>query len=115
MTELPSPRSTLKVKSVVKMTFDFKSILFILKISFRMLSILVASIFLKKTGYYGVLIYFSLSLSYFLVQTLKKQIYSVTTHEHVMTGNKRRLYFLLTLAGVQPILMWLLTYHIAVW
>ncbi|CAL8081059.1 unnamed protein product [Orchesella dallaii] len=80
-----------------------------------MLSILIASLFLKKTGYYAVLLYFSLSLSFFLVQTLKKQIYSVTTHEHVMTGNKRRLYFLLALAGVQPVLMGLLTYHLAVW
>ncbi|OXA42752.1 Protein YIF1B-B [Folsomia candida] len=50
-----------------------------------------------------------------LIRTLKKQIYSVTTHEHVMSGNKRRLYFLLTLAGVQPLLMWWLTYHLTKW
>jgi hypothetical protein len=47
------------------------------------------------------------------VRTLKKQIYSVTTHEHVVPGNKRRLYFLLSLAAVQPLLIFWLTNHLS--
>jgi len=80
-----------------------------------MIFILSTALLLGKMGYYCALGYFSLSLSVFLVRTLKKQIYSVTTHEHVISGNKRRLYYLLTLAGVQPVLMWWLTYHLTIW
>jgi hypothetical protein len=80
-----------------------------------MIFVLVACAILSKTGYYAALLYFSLSLSVFLIRTLKVQIYSVTTHEHVTSGNKRRLYFLLTLAGVQPLLIWWLTYHLTMW
>jgi len=80
-----------------------------------MILVLVSCMLGGKTAYYAALGYFGLTLIVFLIRTLKVQIYSVTSHEHVVGGNKRRLYLLLSLACVQPILMWWLTYHLSKW
>jgi len=80
-----------------------------------MIFILVVTAFAGKTGFYSSLLYTSLALVVFLIRTLKVQIYSVTSHEHVIPGNKRRLYLLLSLACVQPFMMWWLTYHLTKW
>jgi hypothetical protein len=60
------------------------------------------------------------ALAFFLVRTLKAQVLvevntQPTTYygDAVPTsGNKRRLYFLLFVAGVQPILSWWLSFHL---
>lgn len=80
-----------------------------------MIFVLISCIVLSKPGYYAALGYFSLSLSVFLIRTLKVQINNITSHDQVLTGNKRRAYFMLTLTGIQPVLMWVLTYHLTQW
>ncbi|XP_069681617.1 protein YIF1B-A isoform X2 [Periplaneta americana] len=76
------------------------------------------SLVFHKTGYYIGLIYCSISLAFFLVRTLKVQILPVgsSPHHHDPyihnSGNKRRLYILLFVAGIQPLLMWWLSFHL---
>lgn len=84
------------------------------------LSILLSVLF-AKTGYFCSIIYCGLALAFFLVRTLKAQVLpegeanqeqyyggqSNSTH-----GSKRRLYFLLFVAIMQPILSWWLTFHL---
>jgi hypothetical protein len=82
-------------------------------------SILV-SLIGAKTAYYSCLVYVNFALAFFLVRTLKAQVLvevntQPTTYygDAVPTsGNKRRLYFLLFVAGVQPILSWWLSFHL---
>lgn len=85
-------------------------------------SVLTSLIFFKL-GYYISLIYFSVSLSFFLIRTLKIKILPVNSspadpysmqqqRHHHQGGDKRRLYLLLFIAGVQPVLMWWLSYHL---
>jgi len=79
---------------------------------------ILLSILFHKTGYYAGLIYCSVSLAFFLVRTLKVQILPVSSsphhHDPYMhnTGNKRRMYLLLFVAGIQPVLMWWLSFHL---
>ncbi|XP_067015652.1 protein YIF1B isoform X2 [Anabrus simplex] len=84
------------------------------------LAVLLNLVF-QKTGYYIGLIYCGISLAFFLVRTLKVQVLpeSHSVHQHdpygggsISTGNKRRLYFLLFVAGIQPLLMWWLSAHL---
>lgn len=84
---------------------------------------IIISIFLSlifaKSGYYIGITYCSLALAFFLVRTLKAQVlpesepsqdhYYGAHHSH---GAKRRLYFLLFVAVMQPILSWWLTFHL---
>ncbi|KAK6621505.1 hypothetical protein RUM44_001312 [Polyplax serrata] len=84
----------------------------------------LSSLVFFRVGYYLTLIYFSVSLSFFLIRTLKVKIlpvnvapndpYSMQQHQQNQyhTGEKRRLYLLLFISGVQPFLMWWLSYHL---
>lgn len=83
------------------------------------ISVLV-SIIGAKTAYYCCLIYVSFALAFFLVRTLKAQVLVETNTQPASyygdpvptRGNKRRLYFLLFVAGVQPVLSWWLSFHL---
>lgn len=103
----------------------------------------LTSMVFYRLGYYLALLYFSVSLSFFLVRgktfrpprkcfmvsscvffiqirTLKVKILPVNTTpgdpysvqpQHV-GGDKRRMYLLLFIVGVQPFLIWWLSYHL---
>lgn len=87
-----------------------------------MIFAVLISLLFEKTGYYVGLIYFSLALSFFLVRTLKWQVLAEVTAvgpetynpsvSSTTAGNKRRLYFLLFVAGIQPFIMWFLSSHL---
>ncbi|XP_054011225.1 protein YIF1B isoform X1 [Hylaeus anthracinus] len=72
---------------------------------------LLASLVFRKLGYYIVLLYFSGSLAFFLMRSLKLRVIPQTHSSYTASGNKRRLYFILFVAGIQPVLMWWLSYH----
>lgn len=72
-----------------------------------------------RTGYYCALSYSNLALAFFIVRSLKLAVLTESSQEtsyygsgSVTTGHKRRLYFLLFVAGVQPLLSWWLSYHL---
>ncbi|KAL0269526.1 UNVERIFIED_CONTAM: hypothetical protein PYX00_007229 [Menopon gallinae] len=80
----------------------------------------LTSMVFYRFGYYLALIYFSISLSFFLIRTLKVKILPVNTTpadpysvqpQHV-GGDKRRMYLLLFIVGVQPCLIWWMSYHL---
>lgn len=73
---------------------------------------LLASLVFKKFGYYSVLLYFSVSLGFFLLRSLKLRVIPEGHSSYSATGNKRRLYFILFVAGIQPLLMWWLSFHL---
>lgn len=70
----------------------------------------LTSLLFRKTGYYMVLLYYSVSLAFFLIRSLKLRV--IPEGHYSAVGNKRRLYFILFVAGIQPILMWWLSYHL---
>ncbi|XP_011695837.1 PREDICTED: protein YIF1B [Wasmannia auropunctata] len=72
---------------------------------------LLISLLFRKFGYYVMLLYFSASLAVFLMRSLKLRVIP-QGHSYTASGNKRRLYFILSLAGMQPVLMWWLSYHL---
>ncbi|KAF9807119.1 hypothetical protein SFRURICE_018542 [Spodoptera frugiperda] len=104
-----------------------------------MIGSLLASLMLGRTGYYCSLVYTSFALSYFLVKTLRLQVlsgshaseaaaapaygygagayganpYADSWSKPAAGGSKRRVYFLLFVALMQPLLSWWLTYHLA--
>lgn len=73
-----------------------------------------------RSGYYSCLIYTNLALAFFLVRSLKVQVLTETSVQETSyygaqqpsAGHKRRLYFLLFVAAVQPFLSWWLSYHL---
>lgn len=72
-----------------------------------------------RTGYYSCLIYSNVALAFFIVRSLKIAVLTESSQEtsyygspQTTTGHKRRLYFLLFVAGVQPLLSWWLSYHL---
>ncbi|XP_044264912.1 protein YIF1B [Tribolium madens] len=73
-----------------------------------------------KTAYYCCLVYVNFALAFFLVRTLKAQVLVESNTQPTSyygdvvppTGNKRRLYFLLFVAAVQPVLSWWLSFHL---
>lgn len=73
--------------------------------------ILVSLIF-RRFGFYSVLAYFSVSLAFFLVRSLKLRVIPQGQSSYTASGNKRRLYFILFVAAAQPFLMWWLSYHL---
>lgn len=73
---------------------------------------LLLSLLFRKFGYYVMLLYFSVSLAVFLMRSLKLRVIPQGHSSYTASGNKRRLYFILFLAGIQPILMWWLSYHL---
>ncbi|XP_022188136.2 protein YIF1B [Nilaparvata lugens] len=88
------------------------------------------SLLFQKTGYYVALVYSSFALAFFIMRTLKWQVLTEVdpvnsgnefsspdsySHQNMharLTGHKRRLYFLVSVAGVQPLLMWWLSSHL---
>ncbi|XP_071877067.1 yip1d-interacting factor 1 isoform X1 [Bombus fervidus] len=72
---------------------------------------LLVSLLFRKFGYYIVLLYFSASLGFFLIRSLKLRVIPQNS-PYTASGNKRRLYFILFVAGIQPVLMWWLSYHL---
>lgn len=74
---------------------------------------LLAGLVMDSLGYYCVLAYCSLSLVVFMFRTLRWQVQgSGGTMEAYSVGNKRRLYLLLFMSGLQPLMMWWLTRHL---
>lgn len=73
---------------------------------------LLTSLLFRKFGYYVMLLYFSVSLAFFLMRSLKLRVIPQGHTSYTASGNKRRLYFILFLAGIQPLLMWWLSYHL---
>ncbi|XP_058058417.1 protein YIF1B-A [Anopheles bellator] len=91
-------------------------------------SIVAASILLKRMGYYIALIYSSAMLALFLLRTMKAKVLAEPTHaaasvgyepygqqqnDH-QAGRKRKLYFLFMVTGLQPVLAFWLTVHLIV-
>ncbi|XP_012526834.1 protein YIF1B-A [Monomorium pharaonis] len=72
---------------------------------------LLISLLFRKFGYFVMLLYFSVSLGIFLMRSLKLRVIP-QGHSYTASGNKRRLYFILSLACVQPLLMWWLSYYL---
>ncbi|XP_012255301.2 protein YIF1B-A [Athalia rosae] len=72
---------------------------------------LLTSLAFQRFGYYIVLVYFSISLAFFLVRSLKLRVIPEGHSSYSASGNKRRLYFILFVAALQPILMWWLSSH----
>ncbi|XP_017888042.1 protein YIF1B [Ceratina calcarata] len=73
---------------------------------------LLISLALRKFGYYMVWLYFSASLAFFLMRSLKIRVVPQSHSSYTASGHKRRLYFILFVAGIQPVLMWWLSYHL---
>lgn len=67
---------------------------------------LLVSLLFRKFGYYIVWLYTSVSLAFFLIRSLKLKVIPQNQGAYTASGNKRRLYFILFVAGIQPILMW---------
>ncbi|XP_046434827.1 protein YIF1B-B isoform X1 [Neodiprion virginianus] len=73
---------------------------------------LLVSLPFQRFGYYVVLAYFSVSLAFFLVRSLKLRVIPEGHSSYSASGNKRRLYFILFVATIQPVLMWWLSSHL---
>ncbi|KAK2709609.1 protein YIF1A-like [Artemia franciscana] len=76
-----------------------------------MIAILLASFVFSSSGYTIAWIFYSASLMFFLVRSLKGR---VQLHDDRSYGTKRSIYLLLFMAGIQPLLMWWMTRHLAV-
>ncbi|XP_015584843.1 protein YIF1B-B isoform X2 [Cephus cinctus] len=70
------------------------------------------SLIFQQLGYYVVLLYFSISLAFFLIRSLKLRVIPEGHSSYTASGNKRRLYFILFIASIQPLLMWWLSFHL---
>lgn len=91
---------------------------------YKFVGIIVSILFslLGTSGaYYAMLAYTNLALAFFLVRTLKVKVLPETSGqanyyggEQPSSGNKRRMYFLLFVAAVQPLLSWWLSFHLLV-
>ncbi|XP_065832476.1 protein YIF1B-B-like [Oscarella lobularis] len=77
-----------------------------------MISILIAGLLIGNQGYYGLLIWKSITLAYFLSRTLSRIILPATSTDGVARVGKRRNLLLIIVAFVQPLFMWWLTSNI---
>nr|CAG4634975.1 EOG090X0ATU [Alona affinis] len=92
--------------------------------SYKYVGMIVAIIvsFMMPSAYHFALIYVSLALMFFLVRSLKVQVLPESSPQQQDPyathsggdGSKRRTYLLLFMAGIQPVLIWWLTRHLAV-
>ncbi|XP_043273586.1 protein YIF1B isoform X2 [Venturia canescens] len=73
---------------------------------------LLFSLVFRRIGYYAVLCYYGVSLATFLTRSLKLRVVPEGHTSYTASGNKRRLYFILFVAFIQPLLMWWLSYHL---
>jgi hypothetical protein len=78
-----------------------------------MIVVLLGGLAFQSTGYYVTLLWMTLSIAFFLVRSLKLAIMPHSDPASFERGNKRRLYILLLIAVIQPLLMWWLTRHLA--
>lgn len=78
-----------------------------------MIVVLLGGLAFQSTGYYVALLWMTLSIAFFLVRSLKE---ATLPHSDPVSvergGSKRRLYFLLLVAVIQPLLIWWLTRHL---
>lgn len=73
---------------------------------------LLSWLLFRKFGYYMSLFYCSISLAFFVIRSLKLRVLPRNNSAYTESGNKRRLYFILFVAGTQPVLMWFLSNHL---
>lgn len=73
---------------------------------------LLVFLLFQKFGYYVMLLYFSASLAFFLTRSLKLRVIPMNHSSYTASDNRRRLYFILSVSGIQPVLMWWLSYHL---
>lgn len=107
----------LAIKSALK-TFDIMS--FCGYKYFGMIICLAGNLIMPGLGYTIALVYMCVSITYFMVRNLKLMILANENdqqqgsyqHGSVLTGNKRRIYFLLFISLLQPFFIWWLTRHL---
>nr|CAH8840625.1 unnamed protein product [Trichobilharzia regenti] len=73
-----------------------------------MIIVLISYVGLNQPGYYFSLLYVSLALAFFLIRSLKLKILP-HAEAYPSECNKRRIYLLLLIALVQPLVIWWLT------
>lgn len=73
---------------------------------------LLVFLLFQTFGYYMVLLYFSVSLAFFLTRSLKLRVLPVNHSPYTASDNRRRLYFILFVSGIQPLLMLVLSYRL---
>merc|ERR550525_2227344 len=75
-----------------------------------MILCLVMGLFFSTSGYYAALAYTALALALFLFRTLhlrvEPEVHGVESH------GKRKIWLLFTMVGLQPVIMWWLTYSL---
>eukprot|EP00118_Oscarella_pearsei_P026604 m.310158 g.310158 ORF g.310158 m.310158 type:complete len:295 (+) comp49879_c0_seq1:39-923(+) len=76
---------------------------------------LIGGLFFGKQGYYGLLVWESITIAYFLSRTLSRIILPATSTDGVARVGKRRNLLLVTIAFIQPLFMWWLTTGIAIY
>nr|CAG4646472.1 EOG090X0ATU [Macrothrix elegans] len=92
--------------------------------SYKYVGMIIAIIvsFIAPSSYHLALIYVSAAISFFMIRSLKVQILPESAQGHYgannsfgggAEGSKRRTYLLLFMAGIQPLMMWWLTRHLA--
>lgn len=77
-----------------------------------MIVCLLAGMVFQSTGYYGTLLWFSITIAFFLVQTLRVKILPHSEDSNYSRGSKRSLYLILSISLLQPVMMWWLTGYI---
>lgn len=73
---------------------------------------LIMSLIFGKLGYYFALVYVTISLPFFLMRSLKLRVIPEVHNNYTVTGNRRKLYFILFIAFVQPCISWWLSYYL---
>ncbi|OXU27191.1 hypothetical protein TSAR_002508 [Trichomalopsis sarcophagae] len=73
---------------------------------------LLMSLIFGRLAYYIILVYYSGSLGFFLTRSLKLRVIPEGHSSYSAIGNKRRMYFILFVSGIQSVLMWWLSYHL---
>ncbi|XP_071162495.1 protein YIF1B-like isoform X1 [Mytilus edulis] len=77
-----------------------------------MIFALIAGLVFLANGYYCVLLWFGITISVFLIRTLRVQLLSQTADDGFSRGSKRSWYLILSISLLQPLMMWWLTSHI---
>lgn len=77
-----------------------------------MIVCLLAGMVFQSTGYYVTLLWFSITIAFFLVQTLRVKILPHSEDSNYSRGSKRSLYLILSISLLQPVMMWWLTGYI---
>uniref|UniRef100_A0A0B6ZXJ0 Protein YIF1 n=2 Tax=Arion vulgaris TaxID=1028688 RepID=A0A0B6ZXJ0_9EUPU len=76
---------------------------------------LLTGLAFNTTAYYGVLLWFCISLVFFLIRNLKVQVVPQQSEDGYNTGAKRSLYLILCVSFAQPLLMWWLTSYVMIY